>query len=73
MSNDSKRSRMSTPLNEKGQARSPPPSEILADPVVLCRKCRKSRVLPGVPGKDEGLCHECWLDSLEGASRRPEF
>ena len=40
-----------------------PPKAIL-EYDVLCQQCAKVKVLPGVPGKDQGLCYYCWQDKL---------
>ena len=36
-----------------------PPAGMLADPIVLCHRCGKTRVLPAVPGSERGLCYDC--------------
>jgi len=38
-----------------------PPSSILADPVVICPRCNRSRVLPELTSMTGGLCWECHL------------
>ena len=42
-----------------------PPAEILADPVVMCKRCGEKRVLAAVPGCERGLCYDCWSSELD--------
>jgi len=39
----------------------PPPDDILADPVITCRECKKTRVLSGIPGSKHGVCFYCYV------------
>jgi hypothetical protein len=43
------------------------PSEIIADPIPICRDCQRRPVVSGQPGRPAGLCYECW--TLEQARK----
>jgi hypothetical protein len=45
------------------------PTEILADPRPICRDCRTAPVVPGQPGRPDGLCRSCWFSRQKSRGR----
>jgi len=37
------------------------PDSIIADPIPTCIDCGTGRVIPGQPGRIDGLCFSCWM------------
>jgi hypothetical protein len=42
------------------------PDSILADPIPCCLQCNEQTVIPGQPGRSEGLCYRCWIKIQRG-------